>query len=273
MEGRLQLQHDQTMFYRIDECAESSRPADSVIFVHGIGESGAAWAAWVPHLAAWYRLIRIDQRGFGESTPVPVDFPWTLDLLARDLLRAIAGLAPAGAHVVAAKAGGSVAIRAATLRPDLVRSLTLAGTPVVGPDTRPSIGHIEQQGVESWVRATFDARFGSKMDPAAREAWIRLMSATPVSTLVGFLRFMASVDVSALLARISCPALILATHSRRRPFSEFVDWQRRIPGSSIVPVPGDGYHAAACNPVFCAQATAAFLQGLDHRRAADSTSS
>jgi pimeloyl-ACP methyl ester carboxylesterase len=185
-----------------------------------------------------------------------------LELLANDLILAIGELAPAGVHLVAAKAGGAVAIKAATLRPDLVSSLTLAGTPVIGPDTRKSIEHIEQRGLESWVRETFDARFGTQLDSVAREWWIGLMSATPLSTIIGFLRFMASVDVTNLLPLLSCPTQILATDSRRRPLSEFIAWQRQIPGSSIVSVPGDGYHAAACDPEFCARATVAFLKGL-----------
>ena len=203
MEGRLTLQAGQVMFYRIDECVDSSPQAESVLFVHGIGESGAAWAAWVPHFTPWYRLIRIDQRGFGRSTPMPEDFPWSLDLMANDLVFAIGELAPAGVHVVAAKAGGAVAIKAATLRPDLVRSLTLAGTPVIGPDTRPSIQHIEQHGLQSWVRDTLDARFGAQLDSAAREWWIGLMSATPRSTIIGFLRFISTVDVTSLLPVLS----------------------------------------------------------------------
>ena len=117
---------------------------------------------------------------------------------------------------------------------------------------------------------TLDARIGTQLDSAARERWIDLMSATPLSTILGFLRFVSSVDVTGLLPLLSCPTQILATNSRRRPFSEFGAWQRKIPGSSIVLVPGDGYHAAACNPEFCARATIAFLKGLDRRRRFDS---
>jgi len=254
------------MFYRLDECADSTRRAENLVFVHGIGESGAAWEAWVPRLMPAYRLIRIDQRGFGNSTPMPEDFSWSLELMARDLVNAITELAPEGAHVIAAKAGGVVSIKAATLRPDLVQSLTLAGTPVVGPDTRRHIEHIEQHGVESWARDTLEGRFGTHLDSTERQGWIDLMSATPRSTILGFLRFIASVDVTNLLPSLSCRVQVLATDSRRRPWSEFVDWQQKVPNSSILRVPGDGYHAAACSPDFCARATIAFLQGLNRRR-------
>jgi hypothetical protein len=44
-------------------------------------ESGAAWYASVPHLARHVRIVRPDMRGYGASTPMPRDFPWTLDIL------------------------------------------------------------------------------------------------------------------------------------------------------------------------------------------------
>ena len=38
-----------------------------------------AWYAWMPHLARHYRVVRPDMRGFGQSTPMPRDYAWTLD--------------------------------------------------------------------------------------------------------------------------------------------------------------------------------------------------
>jgi 3-oxoadipate enol-lactonase len=34
-----------------------------------------------------YRVVRPDMRGFGASTPMPRDFPWTLDILIDDFCR------------------------------------------------------------------------------------------------------------------------------------------------------------------------------------------
>ena len=60
IEGQLNLQPDQVMFYRTDDCTNSSHQADSVLFVHGIAESGVAWQAWVQHFTPEYRVISID---------------------------------------------------------------------------------------------------------------------------------------------------------------------------------------------------------------------
>ena len=69
------------MHYEVDDYTDPWRTPATVLMLHGNAESGAAWYGWVPHLAPWYRVVRPDMRGFGASTPMPRDFPWTLDLL------------------------------------------------------------------------------------------------------------------------------------------------------------------------------------------------
>jgi pimeloyl-ACP methyl ester carboxylesterase len=38
----------------------------------------------VPLLARRFRVVRPDMRGYGASTPMPRDFPWTLDVIIDD---------------------------------------------------------------------------------------------------------------------------------------------------------------------------------------------
>ena len=70
----------------IDDFTDPWTQPETVLLVHGLAESGQAWRAWVPHLARRWRVIRIDQRGFGKSTPMDEDFPWSVDTLAADLV-------------------------------------------------------------------------------------------------------------------------------------------------------------------------------------------
>ncbi|MBI3935594.1 MAG: alpha/beta fold hydrolase, partial [Betaproteobacteria bacterium] len=66
------------MHYLIDDYTDPWRDAETVLMLHGNAESGAVWFGWVPHLARRFRVVRPDMRGFGASTPMPRDFPWTL---------------------------------------------------------------------------------------------------------------------------------------------------------------------------------------------------
>ena len=70
---------DLDMHYEVDDFTDPWRTPKTVLMLHGNAESGLAWHGWVPTLARHYRVVRPDMRGFGRSTPMPRDFPWTFD--------------------------------------------------------------------------------------------------------------------------------------------------------------------------------------------------
>ncbi len=69
------------LHYLVDDYTDPWRTPGTILLLHGNAESSAAWYAWVPRLAHRYRVVRPDMRGFGASTPMPREFPWTLDLV------------------------------------------------------------------------------------------------------------------------------------------------------------------------------------------------
>ena len=75
---------DLDMHYEVDDFTDPWRQPETILMLHGNAESGLAWYAWVPALARQYRVVRPDMRGFGQSTPMPRDYPWTLDRLIED---------------------------------------------------------------------------------------------------------------------------------------------------------------------------------------------
>ncbi len=244
--------------YVIDDFTDPWTQPETVLLVHGLAESAEAWRAWVPHLARRWRVIRIDQRGFGKSTPMEEDFPWSVDTLAGDLAAVIERLAPAGVHLVAAKVAGPVAVRATSTRPELIRTLTLVGTPMIGPTQPDWLDQVEQEDVAAWARATMDARLEG-MSRVAKDWWIDMMAATPRSSMLGFLRYVSSIDVRGDLPQIKCPTLVISSDSPRRPIDSVVAWQKQISDSQLVTVEGSGYHAAATQADVCAEATATFI--------------
>jgi pimeloyl-ACP methyl ester carboxylesterase len=103
-----------------------------------------------------------------------------------------------------------------------------------------------------------DARLEG-MSRAAKDWWIGMMAATPRSTMLGFLRYVASIDVRADLPQLTRPTLVISSDSARRPIETVKAWQRQIPDSQLAEAPGAGYHAAATEADACAEATAAFI--------------
>jgi len=97
---------DCRLFYTLDDHTDAWTHPETVLFVHGFTETTEAWRAWVPHFSRRYRVIRIDQRGFGRSGAVPPDYPLTTELYVQDLAAVVRQVAGEPVHVIGGKSGG-----------------------------------------------------------------------------------------------------------------------------------------------------------------------
>lgn len=250
---------DVRLFHEIDDYTDPWTKPETVLFVHGFCETTEAWRAWVPHFSRRYRMLRIDQRGFGQSGAVPRDFPLSTELFVDDLVRVINRLSDEPVHVVGGKSGGiSVAVLAAT-RPDLVRTITLASSIVTPPNAEGWIQHMERHGMRSWARMTMRKRLGSMMPERGIDWWVDLMGATSLSTANAYLRWVGGIDIREDVKRIKCPTLVIGTQAAGKDRETLSAWQKTIPGSELVILPIDGYHAAGTDPDGAAAATLDFL--------------
>ena len=72
---------DLDIHYQLSDFTDPWRKPETILLLHGNAESSAAWYAWVPLLARHFRVVRPDMRGFGSSTPMARDFPWTVGII------------------------------------------------------------------------------------------------------------------------------------------------------------------------------------------------
>jgi pimeloyl-ACP methyl ester carboxylesterase len=169
-------------------------------------------------------------------------------------------------HLVGAKIGGTIARAFAARRPERVGTLTVVGTPPpyrVGAEERaPALAAaFERQGVEPWARESMAGRLGSTFPPEGIEWWTTFMGRTAVSTQVGFMKTIACADIRADLPKIACPTLVITTEgSGLASVEETRTWQKMIPDSELLVLPGDSYHVAASHAAQCAQATLEFIE-------------
>ena len=71
----LKRQSKPTLHYKIDDFTDPWKKPATILLQHGYGRSGRFWYSWVPYLSRFFRVVRLDLRGFGLS---PVDFdPYT----------------------------------------------------------------------------------------------------------------------------------------------------------------------------------------------------
>jgi len=259
------------VFLRVDDFTDPWTEPETIVLLHGVAEASEAWFAWIPHLARHYRVLRPDMRGFGRTTPMPLDHHWSLDELSGDLLAVLDHLGLAAPHIVAAKVAGMVGLHFAAQHPSRVATLTVIGNPVRGSDVTAIPGYgadtVERHGVAYWAALGQASRLGSSMPPQAHDWWTAMMGRTAASTQAGFLRSLGRFDATPALERIMCPTLVVTSGASAGTSSSITSeaavraWQSRIPRSRLCVLASDSYHVAASDADRAAPAVRAFIEG------------
>jgi len=258
--------------YRIDDFCDGWSQADTVMMLHGIGETGDAFKAWVPHFARHYRVIRPDLRGFGQSTPVGEHDPLSIAELADDIAAMIDALQFHRVHLVGAKLGAQIGLELAQRRPAWLTSMTLAGVLIspgkaIGQWVEQWISLVDQGGVANWARATMRGRMGNSLSAEAMEWWINHMGSAPASAVKACFRMLPRLTEPANLEEIMCPTLVIVAvepgragqFNQQQPVAEVGRWLSRIPNSKMIELAADSYHVAASHPDQCADIAYAFI--------------
>ncbi len=111
-------------------------PADTAVYVHGLGGSATNWTDLAALLSGHVNGIAVDLPGFGRSKPVD-GFAYSLPAHVETLTRFLRGLDLGPVHLFGNSMGGAISMMLAAEHPELVRTLTLVSPAV--PDLRPSL--------------------------------------------------------------------------------------------------------------------------------------
>jgi 3-oxoadipate enol-lactonase len=246
-----------------------------VVLIHGMTLNYRMWEPQRAALAATYRVIAYDVRGFGQSAdPQPGATPGTWESYddREDLSALFAELEVTSAHVVGLSRGGRVALDFAIHHGNKVRSLTLIGcTPRFTDDSIPRnpVTDAIRRNVVDLVRA-------GKRD-AACEKWLEApLWTTPaggidpeVERIVrdyfrGPHEFEATPPTRInkdALAGIHAPALILiADHDSEEMQQSAIALNAGLPNSELHTVPNAGHITNIDQPDIVNQALLAFLK-------------
>ena len=187
---------------------EEAGDGEPVVLIHGFSFDRSMWDPQFPAVARRYRAIRYDLRGFGESGLPAADRDHVADLLA--LLDA---LGAGRAHLVGLSLGANIALAAAALHPDRVRTITLASPGLPGypwrtprpPEEAAMVA--DREGIEAAKRWWLGHEIfrSTQRYPAARERLAAMVArfpahqwdnalpaAPPLPSLTGFLPGLAA---------------------------------------------------------------------------------
>ena len=121
---------------------------EPLVLVHGSWVDARRWRCVVPSLAESFRVLVYDRRGHSRSERA--DAPGSVDEDGDDLAGLLETVDLAPAHVVTSSYGGNIALRLATRRPEIFRSLCCHEPPLWSLlQGDPKAQEILQQGARS----------------------------------------------------------------------------------------------------------------------------
>lgn len=203
-----------TLRYVIDDYTDPWRTADTLVMVHAAMGSSRRFYAWVPHLARVYRVVRIDQRGHGQSG-IPSPEQMTFKRLGKDVVELLDHLGLESAHLAGSSAGGIVSQSVAIDYPDRVKSLASFAAPpgmkMGRQDYNGWLAKIGSRGLAAFLRETIADRMDlSQVEPGFVDWFIEESARNKVESLARFVPTVAVIDHTEELHKIKCPTLIVA---------------------------------------------------------------
>lgn len=190
---------------------------EPVVFLHAFPLNRTMWAPQTSALAASWRCLTIDTRGFGESSAAD---PFTVDRYADDVVAVLDHAGIDHATIVGLSMGGYVAFALWRRASDRVRALVLANTRAIAdsPDAvarrRELIALARSDGVSAVADRQLIGLLGKttrERRPEVQATARAIAEAATVDGVVGALEaLIARPDSTATLATITAPTLFIA---------------------------------------------------------------
>jgi len=214
--------------------------ANTIVLVHEMGGSLETWDDMLPALVKHWRVLRYDTReaGFSEKTGHVPDIATMTNEIAGllDALNITAPVAIAGCAL-----GGAIAMHFAASHPQRTAALmAMSPATIVASDLRAATlaraDKAEQEGMRSVTDGIFDLAYPPALRGNAdryRIARARLLGVHPASFAVIY-RMLAGTDLTADLARIRCPTLVVAgAYDQLRTPAHLRTIASQIPGAQF----------------------------------------
>ena len=197
---------------------ESLGQGEPVAFLNGVLMTAESWKLQTLEISQRFRCVMHDFRGqLLSSKP---DKPWTLEDHSKDLKALLDHLGIDSCHIIGTSYGGEVGMLFAAAWPERVRSLTvIASVSELGPDTERTVLDWRRAALEApmslyrtMLPTTFSPEFLAA-NPALIEQGEERLKACDENFFRAFASLIdafCELDITPLLSKISCPALIIA---------------------------------------------------------------
>lgn len=197
------------MAYQID----GPKDGPTVMMSNSLMSSIEMWDRTIPALTDRFRVIRYDTRGHGQTQVTPG--PYSIALLAEDLVALMDALDVKKAHLVGLSMGGMICQYVGANYPDRALSLSLCDTASEMPprtmwEERFAIAR--SQGIAGLLDGTIKRWFLKdfiEREPEQIEIVKKMIMATPVDGYLACASAVRDMAQSTMLLKIKAPTLIL----------------------------------------------------------------
>jgi pimeloyl-ACP methyl ester carboxylesterase len=206
-----------------------------------------------------FRVLRPDLPGLGRSR-IPAGFEWSLPSLAAFVAHLMDKAGADSAHIIGAKAGGTIAMQFAADYPARTRTLSLANWPASSSRSA--------QSTTNPLQIPQRDRLGSAASKEMVDYWENMFAMAPEIPTKGLLAAVAKSDPArdGVLQRIKAPTLLMtADRGQLQSVEKARQYQMLIPNSRLAVLRSDGYHIAASNADECVTNVLAFIKEAGHR--------
>ncbi|MDA0902094.1 MAG: alpha/beta hydrolase [Proteobacteria bacterium] len=219
-----------------------------MIFIHGLGSSGADWQKQSRFFAKNYRVLTVDLRGHGSSQRG--DDKYSIALFAKDIIDLAKHLEIKSAHIIGISLGGAIALQLAVDAPQLVQSLVVVN----------AIAEFKLNGIEEkWAffsrvmlvklcsMKMISRLLSKKLFPKAnqqqlRQSFIEKFSKNDKQAYYASLKSLFGWSVAQHIADIACPTLFICAQNDYSPTSRKQFYAEQMRDARVVEIK-DSHHA------------------------------
>lgn len=238
-----------------------------LVLSHSLACDLRMWDEQVAALAKRFRVLRYDTRGHGQSSAPAGDY--TLDQLAADAQALFHALGIEHCHWVGLSMGGMIGQTFALKYPGVFSTLTLADTTSRRHegaremwDARIKVA--QEKGMQVLVEPTLQRWFTEgfrQSNPAVIARIGAMIRGIPADGYAGCARAISTMNLTARLKEIKCPALVMAgAEDAGTPVEMTHEIHANLPGSQLVIIPEASHLSNVEQPVAFNAALSAFLE-------------
>jgi 3-oxoadipate enol-lactonase len=256
--------NEPALHYEIDDYTDPWKNTPFILLQHGYGRSAKFWYRWVPYLSRFYKIVRPDLRGLGQSAK---DFDLrqgiSVDAYLADIEAIIDEVGAESIHYCGESLGGILGMAFAATRPDRVRTLNLISAPVFLDESfknRSRFGYgsweeaLRKLGPQGYAEAKNSGdRFSPDTDPGLMQWFADEQGKSDVEVLIAMQHLASRVDATPYLRRITSP--VLAIYPSQGPITtpEQEELLRKyVKNLKVIHIPSRHHNLHCTQPAACA---------------------